>query len=154
MAKLGVGGLITVLFLPETVILVVIGVAVSWWLAVILGFAYLALIALLYIVARSPKGFLGRLLGVGAYEPGDYSQYTPRNLFLAPVVIGLPAAIALIIVAILTANASWEVTVAIAVPSAVVGYGAGGLLWSRMEKRRRQREAAMETPPSGLSRSA
>jgi nicotinamide riboside transporter PnuC len=141
LSRLGVVGLVTVLFLPEAAILVLIGIAAGWWLAGILTASYLAFLAVLYIVARWPKGLLGRLFGAADHDPGDYSWYTPRNLFLRPFIIGLPAAVALIIVAFMTANESGTTTVAIAVPCAIVGYLAGGFMWSWMESRRRRAEA-------------
>jgi hypothetical protein len=144
LAKLGMGGLITVLFLPQAAILVLVGIAASWWLAGVLAVAYLAFLAAGYLIARSPQGFFGRLLRVADAEPGDYSQYTPRNLFLKPLISGLPAAIALIVVAFLTVDESMEVTVAVSIPCPIVGFAVGELLWSWMEKRRRRDEAVVE----------
>jgi hypothetical protein len=62
LTRLGLGGLITVLFLPEAAILVLIGIAASWWLAGVLAAAYLAFIAAAYLVARSPQGFFVSLM--------------------------------------------------------------------------------------------
>jgi hypothetical protein len=152
LSRLGVVGLVTVLFLPEAAILVLIGIAAGWWLAGVLTASYLGLLAVLYIVARWPKGLLGRLLGVADHDPSDYSWYTPRNLFLRPFIVGLPAAVALIVVAFMTANESGRTTVAIAVPSAILGYLAGGFAWSWMERRRRRAEAAVSGKSLHLAR--
>ena len=141
MRRIGIVGIVAMLLLPEAAVVVLLGIATSWWLAGLFAGSWLALLIVGYFASRS-TGFLGRAFGTADCDPLDYSQWTPRNLFLRPLVSGLPAAIALIAVAFITAHESTFVTVALAVPSALVGFALGGWLWLGIEDRRRRDERA------------
>jgi hypothetical protein len=133
--RAGIGALVAWLWLPHLAVLVLIGIATNWWIAGLIAGGTFGLLALAYAASRS-RGVLGEAFGTGGRDPLDSTYWTPRYLFLKPLVISLPASAAVIAAAVITASSSYMLTAAVAVPGFVIGLALGAWLWLWLEKRR------------------
>ncbi len=130
-------GLVAYLLLPELAVLVLLGIATSWWLAGLIAAGTIAAVALIVAATRS-TGLFGRAFGTAGYDPLDYTQWT-RHLVVAPLIQSIPVTFAVVLaVSFSTAyDASVALTIVVTAGSAFVGFIVGGWLWLRLEDRRR-----------------
>jgi uncharacterized membrane protein len=138
--RIGLGAFVAYLVVPEVAFFVLLGIATTWWIAGLIAGGTFAAVLLAFGASRS-RGSLGRVFGTTDYDPLDYAEWT-RYLVIRPLIVSLPAGVALSVAIVLTSayNASLTETVGIGTASGVIGFALGGVVWLWFEKRWRAAE--------------